>query len=198
VTTVHHQRPRLGVLLSGTGRTLQNLLDRIVDGRLRASIAGVASDRAEALGLQRAMEHGLDTRHLREPSAIWSWLLELDVDLVVLAGYLRILPIVPEFEGRVLNIHPSLLPRHGGKGMHGERVHAAVLQAGDPESGCTAHLCNEHYDAGRILMQARVPVLPGDTPATLGQRVFAAECEVYPAAICLRWHELQQQDPPAP
>ena len=185
------------MLLSGTGRTLQNLLDRVADGRLRASIAGVAADRPEAFGLQRAMEFGLETRVLREPSAIWSWLLELDVDLVVLAGYLRILPIVPEFEGRVLNIHPSLLPKFGGKGMHGERVHAAVLAAGETVSGCTAHLCNERYDDGRILVQGRVPVLPGDSPATLAQRVFAAECEVYPAAIQMRWQELQPRDPDA-
>jgi len=192
-----HLRPRLGVLLSGAGRTLQNLLDRIGDGRLRATIAGVAADRPEAFGLQRAMEHGLETRHIPEPSSLWSWLLELDVDLVVLGGYLRILPIVPEFEGRVLNIHPSLLPKFGGKGMHGERVHAAVLQAGELESGCTAHLCNARYDEGRILVQARVPVLPDDTPASLAQRVFAAECEVYPAAIAMRWQELRQQEPAA-
>jgi formyltetrahydrofolate-dependent phosphoribosylglycinamide formyltransferase len=192
-----HLRPRLGVLLSGAGRTLQNLLDRIGDGRLRATIAGVAADRPEAFGLQRAMEHGLEARHIPEPSSLWSWLLELDVDLVVLGGYLRILPIVPEFEGRVLNIHPSLLPKFGGKGMHGERVHTAVLQAGERESGCTAHLCNARYDEGRVLMQARVPVLPDDTPASLAQRVFAAECEVYPAAIAMRWQELQQQEPAA-
>ncbi|MBL8730258.1 MAG: phosphoribosylglycinamide formyltransferase [Planctomycetes bacterium] len=190
-----HLRPRLGVLLSGAGRTLQNLLERIADGRLRATIAGVAADRPEAFGLQRAMEHGLETRLHSEPSSLWSWLLELDVDLVVLGGYLRILPIVPEFEGRVLNIHPSLLPKYGGKGMHGERVHNAVLQAGDRESGCTAHLCNANYDEGRILVQARVPVLPGDTPTTLAQRVFVAECEAYPAAIALRWQELQAQEP---
>lgn len=189
-----HQRPRLGVLLSGAGRTLQNLLDRIADGRLRATIAGVAADRPEAFGLQRAMEHGLETRTISEPSSLWSWLLELDVDLVVLGGYLRMLPIVPEFEGRVLNIHPSLLPKYGGKGMHGERVHAAVLKAGETESGCTAHLCNENYDEGRILVQARVPVLPHDTPSSLAQRVFAAECEIFPAAIALRWQELEQQD----
>ncbi|MBL8733616.1 MAG: phosphoribosylglycinamide formyltransferase [Planctomycetes bacterium] len=184
-------RPRLGVLLSGTGRTLQNLLDRIGDGCLKATIAGVASDRDDAFGLQRALDHGLEARHLREPSAIWSWLLELDVDLVILAGYLRLLPIVPEFEGRVLNIHPALLPKHGGKGMHGDRVHAAVLAAGDRESGCTVHLCNHRYDDGRILLQARVPVLPGDTTSTLAARVFAAECAAYPAAILMRWRELQ-------
>jgi hypothetical protein len=136
-----HQRPRLAVLLSGTGRTLQNLLDRIGDGRLRATIAGVASDRDDAFGLQRAMDHGLDTRTLRDTSAIWSWISELDVDLVVLGGYLRLLPIVPEFAGRVLNIHPALLPKYGGKGLHGDRVHAAVLAARETVSGCTAHLC---------------------------------------------------------
>jgi phosphoribosylglycinamide formyltransferase-1 len=185
-----HLRPRLAVLLSGAGRTLQNLLDRIGDRRLHATIAGVASDRADAFGLQRAMDHGLEARHLREPSATWAWLLELDIDLVVLAGYMRLLPIVPEFADRVLNIHPALLPKYGGKGMYGERVHAAVLGSGDAESGCTVHLCNERYDEGRVLMQARVPVLPGDTPASLANRVFVAECETYPAAIALRWQEL--------
>lgn len=183
-------RPRLGVLLSGSGRTLQNLLDRIADGRLQASIAGVASDRDDAFGLQRALDHGLETRTLREPSAIWSWLLELDVDLVVLGGYLRLLPIVPEYAGRVLNIHPSLLPEFGGQGMYGDRVHAAVLAAGRSESGCTVHLANNDYDSGRILMQARVPVLPDDTPASLAARVFEAERELYPAAIAMRWREL--------
>ena len=190
-----HQRPRLAVLLSGTGRTLQNLLDRTGDGRLRATIAGVASDRDDAFGLQRAMEHGLDTRTLRDTSAIWSWISELDVDLVVLGGYLRLLPIVPEFAGRVLNIHPSLLPKYGGKGLHGDRVHAAVLAARETVSGCTAHLCNDRYDDGRILVQARVPVLANDTVASLAARVFAAECEVFPAAIALRWHELSTAEP---
>jgi phosphoribosylglycinamide formyltransferase 1 len=183
-------RPRLGVLLSGSGRTLQNLIDRIVDGRLRASIAGVGSDRADAFGLQRALEHGLEARHLREPSEIWSWLQELGCDLVILAGYLRMLPLDPEFPDRVLNIHPSLVPKFCGKGMHGDHVHQAVLAAGETESGCTVHLCNERYDEGRILMQARVPVLPTDTVQTLAARVFAAECETYPAAIMMHWRSL--------
>jgi formyltetrahydrofolate-dependent phosphoribosylglycinamide formyltransferase len=183
-------RPRLAVLLSGSGRTLQNLIDRIADGRLHASIAGVGSNRADAFGLQRALDHGLEARTLANASATWSWIAELDVDLVVLAGYLRLLPIEPDFAGRVLNIHPSLLPRHGGKGMHGERVHEAVLAAGDKESGCTVHLCDDRYDEGRLLLQARVPVLAGDSPTTLAARVFAAECEAYPAGIALRWREL--------
>lgn len=183
-------RPRLAVLLSGTGRTLQNLLDRIEAGVLEASIAGVASDRDDAFGLQRAFEHDVETRHLRDPSEIWSWIQELDSDLVVLAGYLRLLPIIPDYDGRVLNIHPSLLPDFGGKGMYGEHVHAAVLAAGKTESGCTVHLCNNDYDDGRILMQARVPVRPDDTASTLGARVFEAERELYPAAIRMRWREL--------
>jgi phosphoribosylglycinamide formyltransferase-1 len=187
------RRPRLAVLLSGSGRTLQNLIDRIADGRLHASIAGVGRPRADAGGLQRALDHGLEARTLANTSTTWSWIAELDVDLVVLAGYLRLLPIESDFAGRVLNIHPSLLPRHGGKGMHGERVHAAVLAAGDAESGCTVHLCNERYDEGRILVQARVPVLPGDEPARLAARVFQAECEAYPAAIAMRWRELVER-----
>ena len=186
-------RPRLAVLLSGTGRTLQNLCDRIANGRLCAAIAGVASDRADAFGLQRAMEHGLETRVLSEPSAVWSWLLELDVDLVVLAGYVKLLPILPEFDGRVLNIHPSLLPKHGGRGMYGEHVHAAVLAAGDAESGCTVHLCDGEYDHGRVLMQARVPVREGDTASALAARVLAAEFELYPAAIAMRWREIEAE-----
>ncbi|MFY9342937.1 MAG: phosphoribosylglycinamide formyltransferase [Planctomycetota bacterium] len=186
-----YQRPRLAVLLSGAGRTLQNLLDRIGDGRMRASIAGVGSDRADAFGLQRAMEHGLDARHLKDASATESWLSELGVDLVILAGYLRLLPIGPELHNRVLNIHPALLPKFGGKGMHGDHVHAAVLASGDKESGCTVHLCNERYDEGRILLQARVPVLPKDTPSALAARVFAAECECYPAAIAFHWQSIK-------
>ena len=190
-TTCSAPHPRLAVLLSGTGRTLQNLLDRVDDGRLMGCIAGVASDRDDAFGLQRALDHGVETRTLRDPSTIWSWIHELDVDLVLLCGYLRLLPIIPDFAGRVLNIHPALLPDFGGKGMYGEHVHRAVLAAGRKESGCTVHLCDNDYDRGRILIQARVPVLPDDTPSSLGARVFAAECEAYPAAIQMRWQELR-------
>lgn len=184
------RRPRLAVLLSGSGRTLQNLIDRVADGRAHATIAGVGSDRDDAFGLQRALENGIEARTVKDASATWAWIEELDVDLVVLAGYLKLLPIVPEFAGRVLNIHPSLLPRHGGKGMHGDRVHQAVLAAGDKESGCTVHLCDDRYDEGRVLLQARVPVRTDDTATTLAARVFAAECEAYPAGIALRWREL--------
>jgi phosphoribosylglycinamide formyltransferase 1 len=187
------KRPRLGVLLSGSGRTLQNLLDRIDAGFLNGCIAGVASDRDDAFGLQRAMDHGIETRTLRDPSSIWSWVSELDCDLVLLCGYVRLLPIPPDYDSRVLNIHPSLLPEFGGKGMYGDRVHQAVLQAGRKVSGCTVHLCNNAYDDGRTLIQAQVPVLESDSSTTLGKRVFEAECEAYPAAINMRWNEMVNQ-----
>ncbi|HEX5009591.1 MAG TPA: formyltransferase family protein, partial [Planctomycetota bacterium] len=104
-------------------------------------------------------------------------------DLVLMAGYLVHWPPPPELAGRVLNIHPALLPRHGGRGLYGEHVHAAVLAAGDAESGCTVHVVDELYDHGPVVAQVRVPVLPGDTPDSLAARVFAAECDTYPRAI---------------
>jgi phosphoribosylglycinamide formyltransferase-1 len=183
--------PRLGVLLSGGGRTLQNLADRIAAGRLAASIAVVIADKATALGLDRARKLGLPALHVAKPADSWAPLREHRVDLVCLCGYLRLLPIDRAFAGRVLNIHPALLPAFGGKGMHGHHVHAAVLAAGVRESGCTVHLCTDEYDRGEIVVQQRVPVLPGDTEDTLAARVFAAECEAYPLAIETLWRRLQ-------
>jgi phosphoribosylglycinamide formyltransferase-1 len=104
-------------------------------------------------------------------------------DLVVLAGYLHLLPIPESWRGRVLNIHPALLPKFGGKGFYGERVHRAVLAAGERESGCTVHYVTDEYDSGPPLLQLRVPVLPDDTPETLAARVFEAEKRALPAAI---------------
>ncbi len=187
-----HLRPRLGVLLSGGGRTLVNLIERIQAHRLDAEIACVIADRPQALGLVRAQEAGIEHACLKDNQAIWAMLDKARVDLVLLCGYLRLLPIQRGYEGRVLNIHPSLLPAHGGKGMHGHHVHEAVLAAKDAESGCTVHVCTDEYDLGPIVLQQRVPVLPMDTTDSLAARVFAAECEAYPKAIELRWQQLQQ------
>lgn len=176
---------RLGVLLSGSGRTLQNLIDRIADGTLPAVIACVIADREQAYGLTRARAAGLPASVERDTEAIYATLRHHRVELLCLAGYLRLLPVAPDFAGRVLNIHPALLPKFGGKGFYGERVHRAVLAAGDNESGCTVHICDDHYDRGTILLRKRVPVLPDDTVETLAARVFAAECEAYPEAIRL-------------
>jgi formyltetrahydrofolate-dependent phosphoribosylglycinamide formyltransferase len=183
---------RLVVLLSGGGRTLLNLVEAIRAGTLRAEIPLVISSRRDVAGVERARRAGLAVEILRPrdfpdrpafDAALAARLAAVRPDLVVLAGYLLHVAVPAELEGRVLNIHPSLLPRHGGPGMFGEHVHAAVLASGERESGCTVHVVDEHYDHGPVIAQARVPVLPGDSPETLGARVFAAECATYPAAI---------------
>lgn len=180
-----HDPVRLVVLISGGGTTLQNFIDRIADGRMRASIAGVVSSRADAYGLERAKKAGLPAVVVPRGKAdeTWTAIRSFKPDLVVLAGWLNLLPIPDDFHRRVLNIHPALLPEFGGKGMYGHRVHEAVLKSGVKESGCTVHYADNTYDTGPILVQKRVPVLDGDTPDTLAARVFAAECEAYPEAI---------------
>lgn len=171
------------MLLSGTGRTLRNLIEKISSGALAAEIVVVISDRQGVLGITRAQEAGLPAFVTKDAGATFDLLRRHRVDLVCLAGYLRLLRIPPDFAGRVLNIHPALLPKFGGKGMYGHHVHAAVLAAKERESGCTVHLCDDEYDRGEIVVQRKVPVLPGDDADTLAARVFAAECEAYPDAI---------------
>jgi len=184
---------RLGILLSGGGRTLQNLLECIDDGALDARVAAVAADR-EAFGLQRAQRAAIPHLLSKDDSAIYAFFVEHGVELICLCGYLRLFPIRTGWENRVLNIHPSLLPRHGGPGYYGRRVHEAVLAAGDIESGCTVHYCDDHYDQGPVLVQISVPVLPGDDADALAARVFAAECEAYPEAI-RRWRATHHGKP---
>ena len=183
---------RLAVLLSGSGTTLQNFIDRIADGSLDASIEVVVSSRPNVLGVERARDAGLpveviERRKYETPEAfseaITAALERYDVDLVVLAGLLQKYLFPERYKGRVLNIHPGLLPKYGGLGMYGHHVHEAVLAAGETESGCTVHIADEEYDHGPIVLQKRVPVLPDDTPETLAARVFEAECEAYPEAI---------------
>lgn len=185
---------RLGVLISGSGRSLQNLIDRIADGSLDARIETVISSHAGVKGLERAEKAGLPARlvHFRDfpdndsfSRAVTDELDRHALDLVVMAGFLRRWVFPSSYQGRVLNIHPALLPKYGGKGFFGHHVHEAVLKAGETESGCTVHFADHHYDRGPILVQKRVPVLAGDTPDTLADRVFAAECEAYPEAIRL-------------
>jgi formyltetrahydrofolate-dependent phosphoribosylglycinamide formyltransferase len=185
---------QLAVLLSGSGRTLQNLIGHIADGRLRARIAAVVSSRAEVLGVARARQAGLETlvvpRKRYETDEAYSRVVNAllertPVDLVILAGYMHLFRVAEPYRGRVLNIHPALLPDFGGPGMYGDRVHRAVLEAGAKESGCTVHLVDDQYDHGAIILQRKVPVLPKDTAQTLAQRVFYEECRAYPEAIKL-------------
>ena len=182
---------RLAVLLSGSGRTLENLLACIRAGTLPAEIGVVVSSRGDVRGVEIARAAGLPVHVLPprdRPPAAWS----ADIfdrcraaaaDLVVLAGFLHLVEIPPDFADRVINIHPSLLPAFGGRGFYGMHVHRAVLAAGATGSGCTVHLVDGEYDHGRILLQERVPVLADDTPESLAARVFAAECRALPEAI---------------
>jgi phosphoribosylglycinamide formyltransferase-1 len=179
--------PTLCVLISGGGTTLQNFIDRIVAGTFAARIAGVVSSKPDTLGVERAKAAGLPV--VVEPKGpnfadrVWAAVRRFHPDYVCLAGWLHLLPIPADFRGRVLNIHPALLPKYGGKGMYGRHVHEAVLSAGEKESGCTVHFADDTYDTGPIVLQKQVPVLPGDSPEALAVRVFAAECEAYPEAI---------------
>jgi phosphoribosylglycinamide formyltransferase-1 len=180
---------RLVCLVSGGGTTLQNLLDRAADGSLPAAVVGIVSSRADAFGVERAARAGVSA--LVEPKGpgfaerVWAAVRSFRPDLVCLAGWLHLLPIPADLRTRVLNIHPSLLPAFGGKGMYGRHVHEAVLAYGAKVSGCTVHFADDTYDTGPILVQRCVPVLDGDDADTLAARVFAAECEVYPEAIRL-------------
>lgn len=180
------------VLLSGSGRTLANFLERIAAGQLPLRIVAVVSSRGDVKGVEVAREAGLPVGVFRRKdhpdtaahnAAINAFLLPHGPRLIALCGYLCLYEPSAGFTGPVVNIHPALLPKHGGQGMYGDKVHQAVLAAGDTESGCTVHLVDDRYDSGRILAQRRVPVLASDDVGSLSARVFAAECELYPAVL---------------
>ncbi|HEX6104667.1 MAG TPA: phosphoribosylglycinamide formyltransferase [Gemmatimonadales bacterium] len=178
---------RIAVAASGNGSNLEALL-RALGPDAPARVVLVLSDRPDAGALARASSHGVSAEILTDPSDAAGWLSRLerhDVGLVVLAGYLRLVPagVIDRYRGRILNVHPALLPAFGGKGMYGDRVHRAVLASGARESGATVHLVDEVYDRGPILAQARVPVLPGDDAARLAARVLAAEHRLLPAVV---------------
>lgn len=183
---------RLAVLLSGGGRTMQNLADHIATGDLPASIELVIASRDDAYGLERAKKLKLPTEVIgskqipdrtERSKRIFARVREAGADLVCLAGYLSLLDIPDDFSSRVVNIHPALLPSFGGPGMYGRRVHEAVLAAGCKVSGCTVHFCDQTYDTGPIITQRTCPVLPDDTPDTLADRVFEQECIAYSEAL---------------
>lgn len=182
----------LGVLLSGTGRTLENLLSWQERGDLRGRVTAVATNRPGVRGVEIAERAGVPVAAFRlsafedrvaRDRAMASFLREHGCDMVLLAGYLSLLDLSGFGTVPILNIHPSLLPRHGGEGCWGLHVHEAVIAAGDAESGCSVHLVDEEFDRGQVLAQRRVPVLPADDADALAARVFAAECELYPDTI---------------
>lgn len=183
-------KSRVAVLASGSGSNLQAILDhadRLGAGR-SGEVALVLSNTAGAGALERAARHGIpaDVLHDHADGAAMLQLLERhDIDLVVLAGYLKLVPaaVVQRHAGRMLNVHPALLPAFGGPGMYGRRVHAAVLASGARVSGVTVHFVSEEYDRGPIVAQWPVPVRDGDTPEALGERVLRTEHLLYPRVV---------------
>lgn len=181
---------RAAVLASGGGSNLQAILDHLAAlGPARPlELVVVASNRKSAGALDRARAYGIAANVIApaDAPALLALLASHGVQLVILAGYLRHVPpeIIARYRDAIVNIHPALLPKFGGAGMYGHHVHDAVLAAGEHESGATVHFVTNDYDRGAILAQERVPVLPGDTPDTLGARVLEAEHQLYPRVVC--------------
>jgi formyltetrahydrofolate-dependent phosphoribosylglycinamide formyltransferase len=182
----------LAVLISGSGTTLQNLIDQIAAAHLNARIGVVVASRPGIAGITRAQNAGLPYQVVarRDFDDIQKFSDEVfhhcrGMDLICLAGWLSLLRFGPEFSGRIINVHPALLPSFGGHGMYGSRVHQAVLDHGCKISGCTVHFVDEQFDHGPIILQRVCPVEENDTPQTLAHRVFDQEKIAYPEAIRL-------------
>ncbi|MHC4726201.1 MAG: phosphoribosylglycinamide formyltransferase [Planctomycetota bacterium] len=185
---------RLGVLISGGGTTLINILEYIKQGKLNAEVGVVISSRSTVVGVERAKKAGLEVKIIRKKDhpdidefskCIKEELVAANVDLVIQGGWLCLWKIPDRYENRVMNIHPALLPSFGGQGMWGHHVHEAVLKSGCKISGCTVHFCTNEYDKGPIIVQRCCEVKEDDTPDTLAARVFEQECIAYPQAINL-------------
>ena len=176
---------RIAACISGGGRTVLNLQDRIECGDLDARIDLVVASRHDCEGVERCRARGLDVTVADSGEAASDLLDPERHDLICLCGWLKLLRIDPWMHGRVLNIHPALLPAFGGAGMYGSKVHAAVIESGVPVSGCTVHFVNDAYDEGPIVLQKACPVLADDAVDTLAARVFELECIAFPEAIRL-------------
>lgn len=185
---------KLGFLASHNGSNMQAIIEACKSGALQAAPALVISNNADSGALARAGREGIPCRHLSAKThpdpgaldqAILDALLAHGVDVVVLAGYMRKLggKTLSRYAGAILNIHPALLPKFGGQGMYGIRVHEAALAAGEAESGATVHLVDGDYDTGAVIAQAKVPVLPGDTPQSLAERVLKVEHTLFPGVL---------------
>jgi phosphoribosylglycinamide formyltransferase len=184
-----NMRKNIAVLASGSGTNAENII-RYFREKSSACVALVLTNRQNAFVLERSC--GLEVPCFYFPKSDWengeailSVLREHDIDFVVLAGFLARVPdlILHAYPNKMINIHPSLLPKFGGKGMYGDRVHEAVIAAGEEESGITIHYTNEHYDEGAIICQVKCPVLPEDTPDDLAHRIHALEYDTYPKVI---------------
>ncbi len=180
------------VLLSGSGRSLKNLIERIAAARLDVEIRLVIASKPPAGGLQHAQDAGIATAVVQRSrlasdeqlsETIFSQVRDSGAEIVVMAGFMKFLPIPTDFENRVVNIHPALIPAFCGRGFYGNRVHEAVIEYGAKVSGCTVHFVDNQYDHGPIILQRSVPVEEGDTAEQLARRVFEVELDALPAAL---------------
>jgi phosphoribosylglycinamide formyltransferase-1 len=184
---------RLAVCVSGEGTTLQNLIDQIRARRLKAEVVQVVASRprigaiarAEAAGIPLALANYNARTRTEFSTSVFEPIRHSKADLVILAGFLALVKIPPDYKNRVLNIHPALVPSFCGKGYYGSKVHESVLATGVKVSGCTVQFADDTYDTGPIIAQRAVPVLEGDTIDTLSARVFNEECKALPDAIAL-------------
>jgi phosphoribosylglycinamide formyltransferase-1 len=185
---------RIAVLISGSGRTLKNFIDLAADGKLPVDIRLVISSTSKATGLAHAENANIPTQVFVRGkydsadsygTAVYDACRDAEVDYVVMAGFLKLAPVPADFEGRVLNIHPALIPAFCGPGMYGHHVHQAVLDQGAKITGCTVHFVDNKYDNGPIIWQQPVPVFDDDTADTLADRVFEIETEAYPHVLRL-------------
>ena len=168
----------ISVLVSGGGTNLQALIDKVESGELAgAEIVQVISSREGVFALERAAKAGIKGKVIKDTEGLLEALAEENTDLVVLAGYMKVLepPVIDAYRGRIINIHPSLIPKYCGKGFYGKRVHQAVLDGGETVSGATVHFVDEGVDTGEIILQRELPVEPGDTADTLAARVLKTE-----------------------
>jgi phosphoribosylglycinamide formyltransferase-1 len=179
----------IAIFASGSGTNTENII-KYFSTKNNVKVSIVLSNRSDAVVLERAARLGVpsiffDREEFYNTDKVLRYLVLSKADFIVLAGFLWLVPdnILRKYENRIINIHPALLPKYGGKGMYGDKVHKAVLQNGDKESGITIHYVNEAYDEGDIIFQAKCTVEPGDTPESLAQRVHALEYQHYPRVI---------------
>ena len=196
---------RLAILASGQGTNLQNIHQQITSGELPGvELSLVVSNNSTSGAMDYARANGILSAHISPvkqgsqeaaDEALLETLREHRIDLIVLAGYMKKIPVnvVREFAGRIINVHPALLPSYGGEGMYGIRVHAAVIESGERYSGATAHLVSEHYDEGPIVLQESCEVMPDDTAETLSERVREIEFRLLPRAIKLLAEKLERK-----
>ena len=188
------KRLKIGVLASGGGSNLQSIIDNCIESKINGDVVVVISNNSKAKALQRAANHGIDGLHIssftegtqeKADKKICAEMVSRGVDLIVLAGYMKSVSseLLDTYEGRIINIHPALLPKFGGTGMYGMRVHEAVIASGEKESGPSVHYVDSEYDHGSIIAQVKVPVYPEDTPEILQKRVLVEEHKLLPEVI---------------